>query len=43
MSFLLNKNLDAPLVRVESSLFGLPKWLAPARIGLFQAWAWIWL
>ncbi|KAJ6514451.1 hypothetical protein C8R47DRAFT_1190543 [Mycena vitilis] len=25
----------------ESSLFGLPKWLAPAQTGLFRAWAWI--
>ncbi|KAJ6486316.1 hypothetical protein DFH09DRAFT_1457259 [Mycena vulgaris] len=25
----------------ESSLFGLQKWLAPAPIGLFRAWAWI--
>jgi hypothetical protein len=27
----------------ESSLFGLQNWLAPARIGLFRAWAWIWV
>ncbi|KAJ7877285.1 hypothetical protein B0H13DRAFT_1893292 [Mycena leptocephala] len=26
---------------MESDVFGLQKWLAPARIGLFRAWAWI--